>query len=102
MRCDHRAPADHLLRASPFLSVLSIPFLYRRAVQESFGEDPMMVSIIGVAAVTGLSGPGAAGAASTYLDRPDIHIATEAKHYAAYAYCGRDGGCPAEISPNTL
>ncbi len=62
----------------------------------------MMVSIIGVAAVTGLSGPGAAGAASTYLDRPDIHIATEAKHYAAYAYCGRDGGCPAEISPNTL
>jgi hypothetical protein len=27
---------------------------------------------------------------------------TEAKHYAAYGYGGRDGGMPAEISENTL
>merc|ERR1719174_918898 len=62
----------------------------------------MLIAIMGAAAVTGLSGPGKAGAASTYIARPDLHIATEAKHYAAYGYCGRDGGCPAEISTNTL
>ena len=47
------------------------------AGEEAFGEDPMLISLMGVAAVTGLSGPGKAGAASTYIDRPDIHIATE-------------------------
>ena len=45
--------------------------------EEAFGEDPMLISLMGVAAVSGLSGPGKAGAASTYIQRPDIHIATE-------------------------
>ena len=85
---------------SPVLHFCTDPRFGR--CEESFGEDPFIVSTMGVAAVTGLAGPGSAGAASTYLPEPDRHIATEAKHYAAYAYCGRDGGCPAEISPNTL
>lgn len=47
--------------------------------EESFGEDPALIGAMGVAAVTGLSGPGAAGAASTYIADPARHIATEAK-----------------------
>ena len=85
---------------SPVLHFCTDPRFGR--CEESFGEDPFIVSTMGVAAVTGLSGPGGPGAASTYLAEPERHIATEAKHYAAYGYCGRDGGCPAEISPNTL
>jgi beta-glucosidase len=85
---------------SPVLHFCTDPRFGR--CEESFSEDPYIVSTMGVAATTGLAGPGAAGAASTYLPEPDRHIATEAKHYAAYAYCGRDGGCPAEISQNTL
>ena len=57
---------------------------------QAYGEDPMLVSIMGVAAVGGLAGPGEAGAASTYLADPAVHIATEAKHYAAYVLpCNR-------------
>ena len=85
---------------SPVLHFCTDPRFGR--CEESFGEDPHIVATMGVAATTGLAGPGGPGAASTYLSAPDRHIATEAKHYAAYAYCGRDGGCPAEISPNTL
>jgi beta-glucosidase len=65
-------------------------------------QDPMLIARMGEAAVAGLAGPGGPGAASTYLPEPDVHIATEAKHYAAYGYGGRDGGMPAEISENTL
>jgi beta-glucosidase-like glycosyl hydrolase len=60
------------------------------------------VSKLGVAAVTGLSGEGAAGAANTYISDPLTKIATEAKHYAAYGFGGRDGGSPAEVSEYTL
>ena len=59
-----------------------MPALLWRLRSSRLLQDPMMVSLMGVAAVTGLSGPGEAGAASTYIDRPEIHIATEAKHYA--------------------
>lgn len=48
-----------------------------------------MVSMMGVAAVTGLSGEGKAGAANTYIQDPTKKIATEAKHYAAYGFGGR-------------
>lgn len=51
--------------------------------EESFGEDPGLTSAMGVAAVTGLAGPGKPGAASTYLSDPLNQIATEAKHFAA-------------------
>lgn len=70
--------------------------------EEAFGEDPQLIAIMGVAAVTGLSGPGAAGAASTYIAEPTKKIATEAKHFAAYSYGGRDGSMPADISELTL
>ena len=85
---------------SPVLHACTDPRFGR--CEEAYSEDPTLISIMGAAAVTGLSGPGKAGAASTYIAKPEVHIATEAKHYAAYGYCGRDGGCPAEISPNTL
>lgn len=45
-----------------------------------------MVSMMGVAAVTGLSGEGKAGAANSYIQDPTKKIATEAKHYAAYGF----------------
>ena len=44
----------------------------------------MLLSQLGIAAVTGLAGPGAAGAADTYITDPTTKIATEAKHYAVY------------------
>ena len=65
-------------------------------------QDPVLISRMGEAAVTGLAGKGGPNGASTYLPDPTIHIATEAKHYAAYGFGGRDGGMPAEISDNTL
>lgn len=47
-------------------------------------------------------GPGTANGADTYIADPTSKIATEAKHYAAYGFGGRDGSMPAEISDNTL
>jgi beta-glucosidase len=85
---------------SPVLHFCTDPRFGR--CEESFGEDPMLVAQLGAAAVTGLSGAGAAGAANTYLADPHRKIATEAKHYAAYGFGGRDGSMPAEISENTL
>eukprot|EP00051_Salpingoeca_urceolata_P004956 m.69158 g.69158 ORF g.69158 m.69158 type:complete len:805 (+) comp13959_c0_seq1:103-2517(+) len=82
---------------SPVLHFCTDPRFGR--CEESFGEDPALVSKMGVAAVTGLSGPGGIGAASTYL--PPGKIATEAKHYAGYAYGGRDN-TPSEMSETTL
>jgi hypothetical protein len=43
----------------------------------------MLISKMGEAAVTGLAGPGSAGAADTYIADPVSKIATEAKHFAA-------------------
>lgn len=85
---------------SPVLHFCTDPRFGR--CEESFGEDPALVAAMGVAAVTGLAGPGGPGAASTYLPDPTVHIATEAKHYAAYAYGGRDGSMPADVSEYTL
>ena len=61
-----------------------------------------MKTALGAAAVTGLAGPGGRGAASTYLPDPLVHIATEAKHYAAYSYGGRDGSMMADVGEYTL
>lgn len=69
---------------SPVLHFCTDPRFGR--CEESFSEDPIVISLLGAAAVTGLSGPGQAGAASTYLSDFNTKIATEAKHYAAYAY----------------
>ena len=83
---------------SPVLHFCTDPRFGR--CEEAFSEDPMLVSKLGAAAVTGLSGPGAAGAANTYLAAGKI--ATEAKHFAAYGHGGRDGSMPAELSEATL
>eukprot|EP00036_Acanthoecidae_sp_10tr_P008832 CAMPEP_0182916124 /NCGR_PEP_ID=MMETSP0105_2-20130417/756_1 /TAXON_ID=81532 ORGANISM="Acanthoeca-like sp., Strain 10tr" /NCGR_SAMPLE_ID=MMETSP0105_2 /ASSEMBLY_ACC=CAM_ASM_000205 /LENGTH=786 /DNA_ID=CAMNT_0025053053 /DNA_START=1 /DNA_END=2361 /DNA_ORIENTATION=- len=85
---------------SPVLHFCTDPRFGR--CEESFGEDPMLLSKLGQAAVTGLAGPGKAGAADEYIADPTTKIATEAKHYAAYGYGGRDGSMPAEISDNVL
>eukprot|EP00041_Stephanoeca_diplocostata_P013637 m.240352 g.240352 ORF g.240352 m.240352 type:complete len:814 (+) comp19412_c0_seq2:86-2527(+) len=85
---------------SPVLHFCTDPRFGR--CEEAFGEDPALLSTMGVAAVTGLSGPGAAGSADQYIADPTSKIATEAKHYAAYGFGGRDGSMPAEISDNTL
>ena len=58
---------------SPVLHFCTDPRFGR--CEESFGEDPMLVAKLGAAAVTGLSGPGAAGAANTYLADPYHKIA---------------------------
>ena len=84
---------------SPVLHMCTDPRFGR--CEESFGEDPALVANLGVAAVTGLQGPGAAGAASTYLEDPTVHISTEAKHFAAYGFGGRDEAY-ADMSENTL
>eukprot|EP00040_Diaphanoeca_grandis_P036271 m.230725 g.230725 ORF g.230725 m.230725 type:complete len:681 (-) comp33587_c1_seq5:791-2833(-) len=85
---------------SPVLHFCTDPRFGR--CEEAFSEDPKLIAKLGIAAVTGLSGPGKAGAADTYISNPTQKIATEAKHYAAYGYGGRDGSMPAEISQNTL
>lgn len=85
---------------SPVLHMCTDPRFGR--CEEAFSEDPAVVAANGVAAVTGLQGPGAAGAASTYLEDPTTQIATEAKHFGAYGFSGRDSSMPAELSENTL
>ena len=64
---------------SPVLHFCTDPRFGR--CEEAFSEDPMLVSKMGVAAVTGLSGKGSAGAASTYL--PKGKIATEVRRPAS-------------------
>ena len=49
---------------SPVLHFCTDPRFGR--CEESFGEDPMLISRMGEAAVTGLAGPGGPGAASMY------------------------------------
>jgi beta-glucosidase len=57
---------------SPVLHFCTDPRVGR--CEESFGEDPMLISRMGEAAVTGLAGAGGAGAASTYLPEPEVHF----------------------------
>lgn len=85
---------------SPVLHMCTDPRFGR--CEEAFGEDPALVSAFGMAAVTGLAGAGGVGAADTYMSSPTTKICTEAKHFAAYGYGGRDGSMPAEISEHTL
>lgn len=81
---------------SPEINVCTDPRFGRS--EENFGEDPALVSALGVAAVTGLHGDNMEGA-SSYL--PTGAIVSEAKHAAAYGFAGRDGG-PADLSQRTL
>ena len=63
---------------SPEINVCTDPRFGR--TEENFGEDPMLVASMGVAAVKGLQGGSTAGA-SSYL--PPHGIISEAKHAAA-------------------
>ena len=65
------------------------PYLYIgfNFVLITIHKDPALVSTMGVAAVTGLSGKGSAGAANTYMAVPTTKIATEAKHVSTYTLC---------------
>ena len=81
---------------SPELNVPTDPRFGR--TEENFGEDPTLVSAMGVAAVRGLH-QGSAGGPSSYL--PPGAIASEAKHFAAYAFGGKDG-MAADVSERTL
>jgi beta-glucosidase len=54
--------------------------------EEAFGEDPKLVSDMGVAYTLGMTNGNTAGPAS-YLD--SSAVATEAKHFAAYGNSGK-------------
>jgi beta-glucosidase len=81
---------------SPELNVPTDPRFGRS--EENFGEDPALVAALGVAAVVGLHAGNTEGP-SSYL--PDGAISSEAKHFAAYAFGGKDG-MAADVSPRTL
>ena len=92
-----------------FFSLAPAPKHYRKTynfmrypnqtgLEENFGEDPTLVSALGAAAVQGLHA-GNTGGPSSYL--PPFAIASEAKHFAAYAFGGKDG-MAADVSPRTL
>jgi beta-glucosidase len=67
--------------------------------EETYGEDPYLVSRIGVAAIEGLQGAGAADA--PLIDR--AHVLATAKHFAAHGQpeAGTNGG-PANYSERIL
>ncbi len=81
---------------SPELNVATDPRFGR--TEENFGEDPALVAALGVAAVLGLHAGNTEGP-SSYL--PPLAIASEAKHFAAYAFGGKDG-MAADVSLRTL
>jgi beta-glucosidase len=81
---------------SPELNVPTDPRFGR--LEENFGEDPALVAALGVAAVEGLHAGNTEGP-SSYL--PPFAIASEAKHFAAYAFGGKDG-MAADVSLRTL
>ena len=56
--------------------------------EEAYGEDPFLVSELGVAVALALQGD--ASGPATYLPDFTKHITLEAKHYMAYGYGGRD------------
>lgn len=68
-------------------------------LEENFGEDPFLVSQMGIAALRGLQGPLATSgagtfAASTYLANASISVTSQAKHFAAYGAGSKDGYTP--------
>ena len=80
---------------APVLQVVTDPRFGR--YEEAFGEDPYLVSRMGVAMTRGQQGT---GGASTYLE--DVaHVSCEAKHAIAYAASGRDW-YRADVTPRTL
>ena len=80
---------------APVLQVVTDPRFGR--YEEAFGEDPYLVSRMGVAMTRGQQGT---GGASTYLE--DVaHVSNEAKHAIAYAASGRDW-YRADVTPRTL
>lgn len=89
---------------SPELQVATDPRFGR--TEEAFGEDPMLVTEMGVAYTLGMTN-GNAGGPSTYLDF-NVAVGTEAKHYAAYAYvrgrplhaCAHSHACATTSSPS--
>lgn len=81
---------------APVLQVTTDPRFGR--FEEAFGEDPLLVSAMGVAMVLGQQG--APVGPSAYADDPTAKLSCEAKHAVAYGYSGRDwyradGGCGA-------
>lgn len=68
-------------------------------IDENYGEDPILVATLGAKAYISGYNQGQNGGPSTYL--PPNGLVSEAKHFAAYAYGGRDA-YPADISDNTL
>lgn len=56
--------------------------------EEAFGEDPKLVSDLGVAYALGMTN-GNSGGPLTYLG--PTAVATEAKHFAAYGFSGKGG-----------
>lgn len=80
---------------APVLQVVTDPRFGR--YEESFGEDPFLVSRMGVAMTQGQQGT---GGPSTYLE-DTAHISCEAKHAVAYAASGRDW-YRAELGERTL
>ena len=81
---------------APLLGVFTDPRAGR--TEENFGEDPALVTALGIAFAEGHTA-GERGGPSTYL--PQDGLVTEAKHYAAYGFDGRDGG-NADISDDVL
>eukprot|EP00935_MAST-01C_sp_MAST-1C-sp1_P000418 g418.t1 len=90
---------------APVLNVATDPRFGR--TQECFGEDPHLVGAMGIAAVKGLQGElSLAGCNSSdlpncYFETPATKILSQAKHFGAYAYGGRDG-YSADLSERTL
>ena len=60
-------------------------------MEENFGEDPLLVGKMGVAAVKGLQGRDCGGANVSLAKNK---ISAQAKHYAIYGAGGRDGYTP--------
>ncbi len=66
--------------------------------EEAFGEDPQLVSVLGEAYALGMMG-GETGGPNTYLGPNSV--VTEAKHFAAYGYGGKDA-YRTDVSDRTL
>jgi beta-glucosidase len=81
---------------APLLGVFTDPRAGRS--EENFGGDPALVAALGAAFADGHHA-GERGGPASYL--PADGLVTEAKHYAAYGFDGRDGG-NADISDDVL
>ena len=81
---------------SPEINVVTDPRFGRS--EENFGEEPLLVSRMAVAATLGLQG---VGMPLEYLASFTENIIAEAKHCCVYGYSGLDGGA-ADVSEKTL